>query len=236
MVTIPGYEGGPLADGRAHLADPLFWPVHFGTSLRGEDAQRAAFGADWDAAMELYHRLSAETAWPVFEVPLDSGHTVHVVYRNHDGERGVDYLVHHPTWPAAEILAMDDGHFMGPGLSWPELSSAARRPGPHGVTDADTRLLLLFPALGDAHVPDAAAGLLTTALTALTVIEDPAEVAKALLRNQGQWEAAHWTTLDGTWINDGGHSYRNPAQPFAWPASRLTEISRALNDGAQPRT
>lgn len=119
VQKIPGYEGGLLVEGGAYLDDPLFWPVHLGTCLRGEDARRAAFGADRDAAMELYRLLSAEHEWPVFSVPLRSGHTIHVVYRNIDGDRGVDYLMHHPTWPAVETLAVDDGHFMGPGLAWP---------------------------------------------------------------------------------------------------------------------
>ncbi|MFE5938709.1 hypothetical protein ACFQ69_25515 [Streptomyces sp. NPDC056470] len=229
MLKIPGYIDGPLAEGSAYLDDPLFWPVHLGASLRGEDAQRAAFGADWDAAMNLSHVLSAEREWPVFSVPLSSGHTIHVVYRNIEGERGVDYLLHHPTWPAAETLAVDDGHFMGPGLSWPELLSAARQPATREVDDADARLLLLFPTLGDALLPDDATIALTAALTALTVIEEPAEVASHLLENQGQWAPAHWRQTDGVWINDGGHSYRNPFNAFALPQDRLLEISNALN-------
>jgi hypothetical protein len=231
VLKIPGYEGGPLIEGGAHLDDPLFWPVHLGTCLRGEDAQRAAFGADWDAAMELYRVLSAEQEWPVFSVPLHSGHIIYVVYRNFDGDRGTDYLIHHPTWPAAEILAVDDGHFMGPGTAWPELLSAARQSSTRGVDDPEARLLLLFPTLGDARLPADAAATLTTALAALTLIEDPAEVAGLLLKNQGQWTPAHWRLADGIWINDGGHSYRNPSNAFALPEGRLREISNALNGG-----
>lgn len=215
--------------GTAYLDDPLFWPVHLGSCLRDEDAQRAAFGADWDAAMELYHVLSAEREWPVFSVPLSSGHTIHVVYRNLEGDRGVDYLIHHPAWPAAETLAVDDGHFMGPGMAWPELLSTARQPATEGVDDPDARLLLLFPTLGDARLPDDAAAALTTALTALTVIEETADVASMLLENQGQWSPAHWRLADGICVNDGGHSYRNPGNPFALPEDRLSEISRVLN-------
>ncbi|GGQ15833.1 hypothetical protein [Streptomyces roseolilacinus] len=231
MLKIPGYEDGPLVQGTAYLDDPLFWPVHLGTGLRGEDAQRAAFGADWDAAMELYRVLSAEHEWPAFSVPLSSGHTIHVVYRNIEGEHGVDYLIHHPSWPAAETLATDDGHFMGPGMAWPELLSAARQPATEGVTDPDARLLLLFPALGDALLPDDATAALTAALTALTLIEEPAEVAGTLLENQGQWAPAHWRSAGGVCFNDGGHSYRNPGNAFALPEERLREISDALNDG-----
>ncbi|WP_329350184.1 hypothetical protein OG226_26095 [Streptomyces sp. NBC_01261] len=231
MLKIPGYEGGPLVEGGAHLDDALFWPVHLGSCLRGEDAQRAAFGADWDAATRLYQVLSAEREWPTFSVALQSGHTIHVVYRNFDGDRGVDYLIHHPTWPRAETLAVDDGHFMGPGLAWPELLCAARQPSTKGVGDPNSRLLLLFPALGDAQLPDDAAVALTTALSTLTWIEEPADVAGMLLENQGQWAPAHWTLTDSVWINDGGHSYRNPGNAFALPEGRLREISNALNAG-----
>ncbi|MCI3272359.1 hypothetical protein [Streptomyces cylindrosporus] len=229
MLKIPGYEDGPLVQGTAYLDDPLFWPVHLGTCLRGENAQRAAFGADWDTAMELYRVLSSEREWPVFSVPLSSGHTIHVVYRNIEGDHGVDYLIHHPAWSAAETLAVDDGHFMGPGMAWPELLSTARQPAKEGVDDADARLLLLFPTLGDAQLPDDAAIPVATALAALTLIEETAEVAGMLLENQGQWSPAHWRMTDGVRINDGGHSYRNPGNAFALSGSRLSEISYALS-------
>jgi hypothetical protein len=231
VLKIPGYEDGPLVQGTAYLDDPLFWPVHLGACLRGGDAQRAAFGADWDAAMELSSVLSAENQWPAFSVPLSSRHTIHVVYRNIEGDHGVDYLMHHPAWSAAETLAVDDGHFMGPGMAWPELLAAARQPATEGVDDPDARLLLLFPILGDALIPDDATVVLTTALTALTLIEEPAEVATMLLENQGQWAPAHWRPADGVWINDGGHSCRNPGNTFALPEGRLLEISNALNGG-----
>jgi hypothetical protein len=181
--------------------------------------------------MELYRTLSAEHEWPVFSVPLPSGHTIHVVYRNIEGEHGVDYLIHHPAWSAAETLAADEGHFMGPGVAWPELLSAARQPATGGVTDPDARLLLLFPTLGDAFLPDDATAALTTTLRVLTLIEEPAEVASVLLENQGQWAPTHWRFADGVCINDGGHSHRNPGNTFALPEGRLREISDALNDG-----
>jgi hypothetical protein len=232
MLKIPGYEGGPLVRGDAYLDDPLFWPVHLASCLRGEDAQRAAFGADWDAAMELYRTLSAEHEWPVFSVPLHSGHTIYVVYRNFVDEWGVDYLIHQPAWSEAETLAVIDGHFMGPGMAWPELVSAARQSVTEGIGDPDARLLLLFPTLGDALLPDDAASALTTSLAALTLIEEPAEVARVLLENQGQWAPARWRSAGGVWTNDGGHSYRNPSNAFALPEGRLLEISSALNGGS----
>ncbi|WP_254668015.1 hypothetical protein [Streptomyces griseus] len=179
--------------------------------------------------MELYRTLSSEHEWPVFSVPLRSGHIIYVVYRNFVDEWGVDYLIHQSAWPAAETLAVDDGHFMGPGMAWPELLSAARQSATEGVGDADARLLLLFPTLGDALLPDDAAPALTNALDALTLIEEPAEVARMLLANQGQWAPARWRPAGGVWINDGEHSYRNPGNAFALPEGRLLEISNALN-------
>ncbi|WP_256252354.1 hypothetical protein [Streptomyces sp. yr375] len=143
----------------------------------------------------------------------------------------MDYLIHQPAWPEAETLAVDDGHFMGPGMAWPELLSAARQTATEGVGDAAARLLLLFPTLGDARLPDDASAALTTALAALTLIEEPAEVARMLLEDQGQWAPAHWRPADGVWINDGGHSYRNPSNAFTLPEGRLLEISSALNGG-----
>ncbi|MCQ9184836.1 hypothetical protein KMT30_38540 [Streptomyces sp. IBSBF 2953] len=232
MLKIPGYEGGPLVRGDAYLDEPLFWPVHLGSCLHGQDAQRAAFGADWDAAMELYRTLSAEHEWPVFSVPLRSGHTIYVVYRNVVDGWGVDYLIHQPAWSEAETLAVVDGHFMGPGMSWPELLSAAGQSATEGIGDADARLLLLFPTLGDALLPDDAAAALTRSLAALTLIEEPAEVARLLLENQGQWAPARWRSAEGARINDGGHSYRNPSNAFALPEERLLEISGALQDGS----
>ena len=113
----------------------------------------------------------------------------------------MDYLIHHPAWSAAETLAVDDGHFMGPGTAWPELLSAARQSAAEGVDDSDARLLLRFPTLGDALLPDDAAVALAAALAALTLIEEPAEVARTLLEQQGQWAPAHWRLADGIALN-----------------------------------
>lgn len=230
MLKIPGYDDGPLTLGDGYLTDPLFWPLHLYASSPGEEAQRAAYGVAKDAVMELYRKLSADDEWPMFTVPLASGHVIHVVYRNSEDEYGVDYLIHHPTWPEAEPLAAVDGHFMGPGLAWPELLSAAgQRPrAGKGVDDPNTRLLLLFPALGDAHLPPDAAAVLGTALAALTTVEAPAAVARSLLATQGLWVPAHWRSEADVLVNDGPHSYRNPANTFALPGERLREVSDAL--------
>lgn len=122
--------------------------------------------------------------------------------------------------------------FMGPGMAWPELLSVARQSATEGTGDADARLLLLFPTLGDALLPDDAAAALTPALAALTLIEEPAEVARMLLENQGQWAPARWRSAGGVWINYGVHSYRNPSNAFSLSEGRLLEISSALHGGS----
>lgn len=231
MLKIPGYADGPLIDGSSFLDEPLFWPNHLGSSLRGEEAQAIAFGPDWDAAKEVYRQVSDEGQWPAFSVGLLTGHVIHVVYRNMADDMGTDYLVHHPEWDDTAALAVDDGHFMGPGLSWRELVAVADQPGSDGVTDPDARLLLLFPMLGDADVPEDAATRLASALSTLTTIEEPGELAVLLLRHQGQWGPANWSQDDGVRVCDGAHSYRNPLNGFALSPPRLAEISNALSPG-----
>ncbi|ARP70088.1 hypothetical protein LK07_10140 [Streptomyces pluripotens] len=228
MLKIAGYEDVPLVDGSRFLDLPLFWPCHLGSSLWGEEAQAIAFGPDWDDAQELYKTLSCPDEWPAFTVHLHSGYALHVIYRNLEGEHGIDYLLSHPAWTEAVTLATDDGHFMGPGLSWPELEASADQGSTSGVTDPNARLLLLFPMLGDADVPEAAVPRLASALAELTIVEDTAEVARVLLENQGQWTPASWREADGTWICDGSHSFRNPENHFALPAPRLAAASSAL--------
>jgi hypothetical protein len=163
-------------------------------------------------------------------VPLTAGHRLHVVVRTFEDDPGTDYLVHHPDWDRAERLAVVDGHFMGPALSWPELVTAADNGLPGGSTaDPDARLLLLLPALGDDDLPDAAAERLTSALRALVGVGDPEALATALLEGQGPPGTATWTTRsDGVRVNDGAYSFRNPANGFALPTARLARVSAAL--------
>lgn len=216
-----GYEGDePLVDGSAYLARPLFWPGHLTSSLLAEEAQKLAWGPDWDAGMELARELLSPDRWPVFTVPVGNGCAIHVVRRNYEGDSGTDYLFSAPSWSESELLVSDDGHVMGPGLSWRELDAVS--------TDSAT-LLLLFPMLGDTDVPAAAADRVASALAELTVIEEPAAVAEIMLARQGRWGPAQWRERDGVWICVGGYSYRNPYQDFSLGPEQLAVVSAALN-------
>ncbi|MFF7209197.1 hypothetical protein ACFZAU_01510 [Streptomyces sp. NPDC008238] len=226
---IPGYDGGPLAHLPELLDEPLFWLGHLYSCVQSEEAEELLFGADFDAAEDFHRRLSGRTDWPTFTVPVTAGR-LHIVHRNLEGDMGTDYLVHHPGWDRAELLARDDGHFMGPGLSWPELAAAADNGLSGGsTTDPNSRLLLLWPAFGDDAVPAAASERLVAALRARTAVEDPEQLAAALLEGQGACGPARWTaTGDGPRINDGRYSFRNPANRFALPPDRLARVTTAL--------
>ncbi|MFF4599761.1 hypothetical protein [Amycolatopsis sp. NPDC001319] len=225
---IPGYDGGPFRHLPELLDEHLFWLGHLHTYY--SETEELVGGTDQQEAGDLQSRLLSGNSWPIFTVPLAGDHRLFVVYRAFKEDSGIDYLLHHPDWDAAEHLAQDEGHFMGPGLSWPELISAADNGLPGGsTTDAHVRLLLLLPAFGDDTLPDDAVNRLAAALRARTRVLAPERLAAALLKNQRPCGPAHWTTAAGGYrINNGRYSYRNPANHFAWSASRLARATDAL--------
>ncbi|MFJ1593166.1 hypothetical protein ACIOD0_23425 [Kitasatospora albolonga] len=229
-ARIPGYDSGPLTYEAGLLDEPLFWLGHLSSCARSEDTEELLFGADYEAADDFQRRLWAEDPWLAFTVPLADDHRLHVVHRTGTDDTGTDYLLHHPGWDRAELLARDAGHFMGPGLSWPELVAAADTGLPGGsTTDPHARLLLLLPAFGDDAVPDDAVVRLAGALRARTSVEDSEALAAALLGDQGAVGPVHWTSAGpGIRVNDGAYSYRNPANPFALSADHLARVATAL--------
>ncbi len=229
-ARIPGYGEGLLTRQDGLLDEPLFWLCHLSSCAHGNAAEELLFGADYDAASTFQRRMWQSTKWPTFTVPLAGDHRLHVVHRTLADDPGTDYLLHHPDWEQAELLARDDGHFMGPGLSWPELVSIAGNALPGGsTTDPGARLLLLLPAFGDEEVDDQAVDRLTDALHSLTRVEDPRCLSEALLEGQGAPGPVRWTMAgQGFQVNDGAHSFRNPANRFALPADRLARVATAL--------
>ncbi|MFI6645751.1 hypothetical protein [Streptomyces sp. NPDC050504] len=229
-VRIPGYEGGPFTHRADLLNEPVFWTGHLYSCIQSEEAEELLFGADYEAAGDFQRQIWEQPAWPTFTVPLVGDHRLHIVYRTLTDDTGVDYLLHHPDWEQATLLAQDDGHFMGPGLSWPELVAAADNALPGGsTTNPDARLLLLLPAFGDNDVPDDAADRLVGALRAMTRVEDPQSLASFLLEDQGAPGPARWTTArHGFSVNDGEYSFRNPANGFALAPEHLSLVAIAL--------
>lgn len=229
-APIPGYAGGPYTRRPDLLDEPLFWLGHLYDCARTEQAEELLFGPDDEAAQAFHCRLWDAGDWPVFTVPLGAGHLLHVVHRTLTDDQGTDYLLHHPDWDRAELLVREDGCYLGPGLSWAELLTAAYGAEAGGCSDdPHVRLLLLLPALGDDDLPVDASATLAAALAARTAVADPVLLASLLLAEQGRPELVHWRTdADGTRVNDGRYSRRNPDNPFALPPSRLARVSAVL--------
>ncbi|MGW5352391.1 hypothetical protein ACWERV_18010 [Streptomyces sp. NPDC004031] len=228
---IPGYHDGPFGRRPELLDERLFWMGHLYSWGNGAPGQ-TFFGPGyaWADHRAYWQHVWQRADWPVLTVPLAAGHRLHVVYRTVPEDGGVDYVMHHPGWTRGELLARDDGHFMGPGLSWPDLVTAVDNGLPGGTTtDPHTRLLLLLPAFGDAAAPREAVGRLAAALHARLGTEDAEQLAEAMLDSQGLTGPVRWTTAeDGTRVNDGRYSYRNPANAFALPPDRSARVSAAL--------
>jgi hypothetical protein len=227
-VEIPGYEGGPFIHRPQLLDDPLFAVGHLYGCVRSEQAEEALFGADYEEAAGLNSELLRGEDWPVFTVPLADRHWIYVVYRAFPDDSGIDYLLHHPDWEQAEMLAIDDGHFRGPGLRWRELEAAAFNTLPGGSTrDPHARLLLLLPALGDDQIDRTAVASVAQALAARTRVDDPERTATLLLDGQGQAGPARWQADgQGAWTCEGRYAFRAPG---VLPLARLARISAALN-------
>jgi len=255
-MDLPSPLAGYAAPGHAvapaeHLLDlPGFWPVFYAPVWDEFAAEPEVFGADAadvDEAAEVLY--GPEEVWPAFRVPLAGGHVLWIVHRNFPGEAGTDYLITHPDWDRHAHLAALDGHFSGPGLSWPELLAVAGSApdGGEGVRDADRRLLLLLPAFGDADVPvGLAVERISVALRAVGVTAEAApEVAERLL-DHDFWDGPTWTfqgpsPLSGgsaaepspLAVCDGGHSPRTVPLGSGLTASQVHALADALR-GGQP--
>ncbi|GAA2626338.1 hypothetical protein GCM10010411_74040 [Actinomadura fulvescens] len=232
-VQIPGYDGGPFTHRPELLDEPLFWLGHLASCAHDEETDELLFGADYEAASDCQRRVWEPADWPVFTIPLATGARFHIVYRTLKADPGIDYLLHHPSWEQAELLAQDDGHFMGPALSWPELLAAAdNSPSGGSISDPHARLLLLLPSFGDAAVPNSEPSAVerpTKALRDRTRVKEPRKLAVALLGGQGQWGPAPWTTTStGVRVNTGSLSPRNPTTDFALPLPRMARVAKAL--------
>ncbi|MFE7274533.1 hypothetical protein [Streptomyces sp. NPDC057623] len=249
-TSLAGYAmpGHGIAPAERLLRLPGFWPA-FHMPVRDEFAQEPdAFGADSadvDEAISALH--DAEEVWPAFRIPVAGGHTLWIVHRNFPDDAGTDYLITHPDWDRHAFLASLDGHYSGPGLSWPELVAVAESApaGAEGGVDPGARLLLLLPAFGDADVPEAeAVARISGALTEVGVAEEAApEVAEQLL-DHPFWEGPTWAVrgrspLSGTTAGpgsppalcDGLYSPRTVANGLGLTAAQERALADALAGG-----
>lgn len=229
-AQITGHQGRPLGQHSELLDEKYFWMGHL--CSWGAQAGGLLFGPGYSWAE---HRTFQQRLWhwavrPTFTIPLTSGHRLHIAYRGGRDEARVEYLVHNPEWERDVMVARDDGHFMGPGLSWPNLLAATENGLSGGTTtDPHTRLLLLLPAFGDAGTPQDGLERLAAALRARLGSPDAESLAAAMIDTQGLTGPVRWTTTgDGVEINDGEYSLRNPTSSFALTGDHLIRASAAL--------
>jgi hypothetical protein len=227
---IIGYEDDPLVDAASMLVDALFWPTYLVSCLsdRLDPAiAEAAFDVDERDLEAYYKRLADPNRWPVFRVGLSDGHEIDIVYRNLPGTHGVDFVLCRPGGEHPLELANLEGHYFGPGLSWPELVATAAFSGaPHGVVEPDARLLLLLPAFGDADLPSGATARVTAALTSCGAGPAAGALAETLLAG---WRL-RWRQNDvGAVVCNGRHSRRNPDGRAAFSPTDLLEVTTALH-------
>ncbi|GAA5043490.1 hypothetical protein [Streptomyces similanensis] len=182
-MLIKGYDVGPLVPGESLLDRPGFWSNYLlemcsdgGCAERPAPEWFGEDGADVDALSEV---LFDPERWPVFRAPAEGGPGAVVIYRNLDGDYGIDYLLTHPGTSYAEQVASRDGDFSGTGLTWRELIRMADSPSlaDDGVQDTATRFLLLLPLLTDSEVPETASARLVAALAVVGAPQDTASIA-----------------------------------------------------------
>ncbi|MET9540531.1 hypothetical protein ABZY16_23955 [Streptomyces sp. NPDC006553] len=179
-MLIKGYDVGPVVPGESLLVRPGFWSNYLlAMCSDGGCAERPVpewFGdddADADAMSEV---LFDPERWPGFRVPAEDAPGAVVIYRNLEGDYGIDYLLTRPGRSRVQQIAGWDGDFSGTGLTWRELIRIADSPFPtvEGVQETTARLLLLLPLLADPDVPETASARLTAALVAVGAPQDTA--------------------------------------------------------------
>ncbi|MFB7293796.1 hypothetical protein [Actinacidiphila glaucinigra] len=253
-MLIKGYDHGPLTAGETLTDRPGFWANHLlGWCQAGPDGARPEpewfgdDGADTDALAEV---LYDGRAWPVLRVPFGGGHCAAAVFRNLDGDPGLDFLLTHPGWTRAETLLSYDGDRCGPGLRWRQLLHVAASvpdAGPghgpdEGLSDPAARLLLLLPLLTDG--PRHAAEAVPRIASALTAVGAPGETAALAARcliggtQDGIWHEPTWRSpLSG----GGSRSGEAAGRPVSWPspglgltAAEQERLARALGRDGEP--
>lgn len=250
-TSLAGYAmpGHGIAPAEHLLGLPGFWPVFYAPVWDEFVAEPEVFGADSadvdEAASVLYE---AEEVWPAFRIPMAGGHVLWIVHRNFPDDSGTDYLIAHPDWDRHAYLASIDGHFSGPGLSWPELVAVAESApaGAEGVVDPGLRLLLLLPAFGDADLPEReAVARIAGALEAVGAAAEAAPGLAERLLDHGFWEAPSWSVRGGSPLSgsavlpsplalcDGEYSPRTVRLGLGITAEQERALADALAGGSR---
>lgn len=212
-------DGWPLAERPGFWA--AYWREHF---IFDDELSSQVWGVPDDVVMQRMNDLYATDAWPVFRVGLRGDAELAVVCRNFADDAGVDYLVRpEPDRKVIEIASLE-GHYRGPGLSWPELVAVAGHQ--HDRLRRAQALLLLAPAFGDEAAGTAdAASVLAEAMRTLGAPGDTTALATLALSDEvGFWGRVPWVAG----VPDVDDAPRNPASPVALPAAERQLVARLL--------
>ncbi|MDP9950525.1 MULTISPECIES: hypothetical protein [Streptomyces] len=202
-MVITGYGDGLAVVGEELVGRAGFWGCHLlGLCEDGacdERAEPAWFGGDGADADALAEVLFDPERWPVFRVPVEGaapGGGVAVVYRNLDGDGGVEYRRTGGVTGAVTEGATGAATGGGTGdvrLSWGELVAVADGPGGggDGVSDRDERFLLLLPCLRGTWEEAVARERVVAALVAVGAPEDTVERAAGHLLGHLERRAVH---------------------------------------------
>ncbi|WP_030336431.1 hypothetical protein [Streptomyces sp. NRRL B-1381] len=202
-MVITGYGDGLAVVGEELVGRAGFWGCHLlGLCEDGacdERAEPAWFGGDGADADALAEVLFDPERWPVFRVPVEGaapGGGVAVVYRNLDGDGGVEYRRTGGVTGAVTEGATGAATGGGTGdvrLSWGELVAVADGPGGggDGVLDRDERFLLLLPCLRGTWEEAVARERVVAALVAVGAPEDTVERAVGHLLGHLERRAVH---------------------------------------------
>jgi hypothetical protein len=237
MMRIDGYAANfpdylpvddMLTDGWPDYSTTPFVAAHLLTQDLDKEFVLSALQLPELEVHDAYSRLNSSSAWPVFRIPLNRGNSLTCVYRNFEGDEGIDYLLEFEgPGPCARLASTD---YAGPGISWPELYRAAYPAASSGYQSA-LRLLFFIPMMADAAAGEESVDVTTEALSSIGADDGSRALASALLDRIGSnWGRPHWMLIaDDCMVCDGSHSPRNPDSGGALDPETLVSISRALN-------
>ncbi|MFE2094868.1 hypothetical protein [Streptomyces sp. NPDC059460] len=240
-IQVRGYERllaapddtAPFADGTPFLGTSGFWSSYFlGQGVAEEELVLEAMGDDDETTQETDAALRAEDAWPVFRIPTTGDRAIIVVVCNAEGDERVDYLVDPGEGKDVIHVAVIEGEFFGPALSWAELAPLAdAAPSP---LEKARRLLLLAPAYGDRSHIGRAAEEFAWALREVGASGDVAELADWFAGAEPDSVMPDWSLdEDGAWSCDGEYSYRNRRLSGALDTESRRAVDRVLRSGLE---
>ena len=197
---VPPADASVLMNANDWLVDEEFWPAFLRT-VGGSITAAKSFAAGPSDVQEYCKKLHEYGSWPFLSVELPHGNQLHILFRNYEGESGWDYLMQPAGARHVVMLAALEGHFQGPGLSWPELLAVADE-GTTSLRRAQ-RLLLVLPATADNETPKHAVTLVAHALAKVGAEEENRlTVAAELLGAADSFWGSRvaWQQIDGYWV------------------------------------